>query len=157
MFTQVFNNVRVVLVHPLPTSCTVICARMSHWKWRETKLQPSRARSGQQNQLLLSSPPHPVRSPCMWVYVRANLCISISYPSLTYRGHVRIEQKRKGAGSAFTEVGVSGLTGTPPPLRCLGNLAAIDQCFWQAKNISQRVTDPRYYVSASFGTFPDEY
>ena len=29
-------------------SSTVIVARMSHWKWRETKLQPSRARSGQQ-------------------------------------------------------------------------------------------------------------
>ena len=28
--------------------CTVIGARMSHWKWRETKLQPSRARSGHQ-------------------------------------------------------------------------------------------------------------
>ena len=27
---------------------TVISARMSHWKWRETKLQPSRARSGHQ-------------------------------------------------------------------------------------------------------------
>ena len=27
---------------------TVIGARMSHWKWRETKLQPSRARSGHQ-------------------------------------------------------------------------------------------------------------
>ena len=25
---------------------TVIGARMSHWKWRETKLLPSRARSG---------------------------------------------------------------------------------------------------------------
>ena len=25
---------------------TVIGARMSHWKWRETKLQPSRVRSG---------------------------------------------------------------------------------------------------------------
>ena len=38
---------------------TVIGARMSHWKWRETKLQPSRARSG----LLLSFPPFPVRHP----------------------------------------------------------------------------------------------
>ena len=28
--------------------CTVIGARMSHWKWRETKLQPSRVRSGHQ-------------------------------------------------------------------------------------------------------------
>ena len=27
---------------------TVILARMSHWKWRETKQQPSRARSGHQ-------------------------------------------------------------------------------------------------------------
>ena len=27
---------------------TVIIARMSHWKWRETKLQPSRAMSGHQ-------------------------------------------------------------------------------------------------------------
>ena len=26
--------------------CTVIGARMSHWKWRETKQYPSRARSG---------------------------------------------------------------------------------------------------------------
>ena len=30
------------------TWCTVIGARMSHWKWRETKLQPCRARSGHQ-------------------------------------------------------------------------------------------------------------
>ena len=28
--------------------CTVIVARMSHWKWIETKQQPSRARSGHQ-------------------------------------------------------------------------------------------------------------
>ena len=28
--------------------CTVIVARMSHWKWRESKQQPSRARSGHQ-------------------------------------------------------------------------------------------------------------
>ena len=27
---------------------TVIVTRMSHWKWRETKQQPSRARSGHQ-------------------------------------------------------------------------------------------------------------
>ena len=27
------------------TTFTVIVARMSHWKWRETKLQPSLARS----------------------------------------------------------------------------------------------------------------
>ena len=29
-------------------STTVIGDRMSHWKWRETKLHPSRARSGNQ-------------------------------------------------------------------------------------------------------------
>ena len=31
-----------------PRSYTVIGARMSHWKWRETKLQPNRARPGHQ-------------------------------------------------------------------------------------------------------------
>ena len=29
-------------------SYTKIVARISHWKWRETKQQPSRARSGHQ-------------------------------------------------------------------------------------------------------------
>ena len=28
--------------------CTVIVARMSHWKWRKTKQQPSRAKAGHQ-------------------------------------------------------------------------------------------------------------
>ena len=32
----------------LQQRCTVIGARMSHWKWRETKQHPSRARSGNQ-------------------------------------------------------------------------------------------------------------
>ena len=31
-----------------PQYCTVIGARMSQWKWRETKQHPSRARSGHQ-------------------------------------------------------------------------------------------------------------
>ena len=34
---------------------TVFGARMSRWKWRETKLQPSRARSGHQISCCLSS------------------------------------------------------------------------------------------------------
>ena len=33
-------------LHFSKITTTVIVARMSHWKWRETKLQPSRARSG---------------------------------------------------------------------------------------------------------------
>ena len=36
---------------------TVIIPRMSLWKWRETKQQPSRARSGHHLKLLLSFPP----------------------------------------------------------------------------------------------------
>ena len=44
-----------------PSASTVIVARMSPWKWRETKLQPSRAR--QPNQLLLSFPLFPVQHP----------------------------------------------------------------------------------------------
>ena len=35
-------------IYPILTVSTVIGARMSHWKWRETKRQPSRARSGRQ-------------------------------------------------------------------------------------------------------------
>ena len=34
---------------------TVIVDRMSHWKWRETKQQPSRARSGHQIRCCLVS------------------------------------------------------------------------------------------------------
>ena len=39
----------------------MIVTRISHWKRRKTKQQPSRARSS--NQLLLSFPPFPVRHP----------------------------------------------------------------------------------------------
>ena len=34
--------------HVTWVKCTVIVARMSHWKWSETKQEPSRARSGHQ-------------------------------------------------------------------------------------------------------------
>ena len=44
-------NTRKYSLHLLvssPSNCTVIGARMSHWKWRETKHMPSRASSGHQ-------------------------------------------------------------------------------------------------------------
>ena len=36
------------VLRDIRSQSTVIVARMSHWKWRETKQQPSRARSGHQ-------------------------------------------------------------------------------------------------------------
>ena len=39
----------------------MIVARMSHWRWRETKQQPSRVRPS--NQMLLNFPPFPVHHP----------------------------------------------------------------------------------------------
>ena len=55
---------------------TVTVARMSHRKWRETKQQPSRDRSGQQ---LLRLPPFPVRHP------GDDLCTAPLFPPLSHR------------------------------------------------------------------------